>query len=111
MNDHQIGIEPRIVFAQRVEKHTEVLHKRIAHGKATLIGKKSFGKGSVQQVFDLTADSSLKITIARWLTPNGISISHEGIEPDIESEITEEDVKAKRDAQIERAAEFLITGK
>lgn len=81
------------------------------HGKATLIGTKTFGKGSVQQVFDLTSDSSLKITIARWLTPNGISISHEGIEPDIESEITDEDAEAKRDTQIERAAEFLITGK
>ncbi len=81
------------------------------HGEATLIGKKSFGKGSVQQVFDVTSDSSLKITIARWLTPNGVSISHEGIKPDIEAEITKEDVEAGRDPQLERAVEFLNTGK
>lgn len=81
------------------------------HGKATLIGRKSFGKGSVQQIFDVTADSSLKITIARWLTPNGVSISHEGIKPEIDVEITKEDVEAKRDPQLERAVEFLKTGK
>ncbi|MFA5877131.1 MAG: S41 family peptidase, partial [Candidatus Paceibacterota bacterium] len=81
------------------------------HGKATLIGGKSFGKGSVQQLFNVTADTSLKITIARWLTPNGVSISHEGIVPDIEVAVTEEDIDAKRDPQLERAAEFLITGK
>ncbi|MBX9765527.1 S41 family peptidase [Patescibacteria group bacterium] len=81
------------------------------HGKATLIGRKSFGKGSVQQIFDVTSDSSLKITIAQWLTPNGVSISHEGIKPEIDVEITKEDIEAKRDPQLERAAEFLKTGK
>lgn len=81
------------------------------HDKATLVGMKSFGKGSVQQLFDVTKDSSLKITIARWLTPNGLSISHEGIEPDIKVEHTQEDTDAKRDPQLERAAEFLNTGK
>jgi carboxyl-terminal processing protease len=81
------------------------------HGKATLIGVKSFGKGSVQQLFNVTNDSSLKITIARWLTPNGISISHQGLEPDIKVEFSKEDLEAKRDTQLERAAEFLKTGK
>ncbi|MES2135229.1 MAG: S41 family peptidase [Patescibacteria group bacterium] len=81
------------------------------HGKATLIGEKSFGKGSVQQLFDVTSETSLKITIARWLTPNGISISHAGIVPDVEVAITKEDVEAKRDPQLERAATFLVTGK
>ncbi len=81
------------------------------HGKATLIGRKTFGKGSVQQIFDVTEDSSLKITIAQWLTPNGISISHEGIAPEIDVEIKREDVEAGRDPQLERAVEFLLTGK
>lgn len=81
------------------------------HGKATLVGEKSFGKGSVQQLFNVTSDTSLKITIARWLTPNGISISHAGIVPDIEVAVTKEDIDAKRDPQLERAAEFLIAGK
>ena len=77
------------------------------HGKATLIGEKSFGKGSVQQLFDVTPDSSLKITVARWLTPNRISISHNGIEPDISVPLTDEDRKAKKDPQMEKAAEYL----
>ena len=82
------------------------------HGKATLIGEKSFGKGSVQQVFDITSDTSLKITIARWLTPDGISISHEGIVPDIIApDPTDAQVAAGQDPQLDRAAQFLVTGK
>lgn len=81
------------------------------HGKATLIGSKSFGKGSVQQLFNVTSDTSLKITIARWLTPNGLSISHEGITPDIVLEMTKEDRETEKDPQLERAAEFLLKGK
>ena len=81
------------------------------YGKATLIGDKSFGKGSVQQVFDITDTTSIKITIARWLTPKGTSISHEGIAPDIEVQRTEEDAKAGRDPQLDRAVQFLLTGK
>jgi carboxyl-terminal processing protease len=78
---------------------------------ATLVGEKSFGKGSVQQLFDVTSDTSLKITIARWLTPNGTSISHQGITPDIEVPLTDKDIEAKQDPQLERAASFLVTGK
>ena len=80
------------------------------HGKATLIGNTSFGKGSVQQVFPVTDDTSLKITIARWLTPDGISISDGGITPDIEVEFTAEDREAGEDPQLDRAIEFLLTG-
>jgi len=81
------------------------------HGKATLIGETSFGKGSVQQVFPVTENTSLKITVARWLTPDGTSISQNGITPDIEVEVTEEDIETGRDPQLERAVQFLITGK
>ena len=82
------------------------------HGVATLVGEKSFGKGSVQQVFDITSDTSLKVTIARWLTPNGISISHEGIVPDIVvADPTDTQVTAGEDPQLDRAAQFLLTGK
>lgn len=81
------------------------------HHKATLIGEKSFGKGSVQQLFDVTPDTSLKITIAQWLTPDGISISHEGIVPDIVVPFPDEDAKAGKDPQLDRAAQFLIMGK
>jgi len=80
------------------------------YGKATLIGAQSFGKGSVQQTFDVTNDTSLKITVARWLTPNKVSISHQGIVPDIAVDRTEDDMKAKRDPQLDRAVEFLVKG-
>ena len=81
------------------------------HGRATVIGMQSFGKGSVQQVFDITDKTSLKVTIARWLTPNGTSISHAGIKPDIEVDRTEEDVKSGKGPQLDRAVQFLLTGK
>lgn len=80
------------------------------HGKATLIGTPSFGKGSVQQVFDVTETSSVKVTIAHWLTPDGNSISDGGVAPDIEVEMTAEDREAERDPQLDRAVEFLLTG-
>ncbi|MBX4195866.1 S41 family peptidase [Candidatus Parcubacteria bacterium] len=81
------------------------------YGKATLIGEKTFGKGSVQELVPVTGDTSLKVTIARWLTPNGFSISKQGITPKIEVKRTEADFKAGRDPQLDRAVEFLKTGK
>ena len=72
-----------------------------------LIGEKSFGKGSVQQVEELRFKTALKVTVAKWLTPKGRSISDEGIEPDIEVERTEEDVKEGRDPQLDKAIEVI----
>lgn len=73
------------------------------NGVATLIGEKTFGKGSVQQPIDLVDGSLLKVTIARWFTPNGKNIDKEGIEPDKKVELTEEDAKASRDPQLDAA--------
>jgi carboxyl-terminal processing protease len=53
------------------------------HGAAKLVGEKSFGKGSVQELISLSDGSSVKITIAEWLTPNGVSISKAGLKPDV----------------------------
>ena len=78
------------------------------YGIAKLVGQTSFGKGSVQQLFDVTEDSSLKVTIARWLTPNRMSISASGITPDIEVAYTKEDREAESDPQLEAAVEYLI---
>lgn len=72
-----------------------------------LIGEKSFGKGSVQQLEKLKGGSSLKITVAKWLTPKGVSIMDEGLEPDIEVELTEEDFNNDRDPQLEEAIKIL----
>lgn len=77
------------------------------HGKTTLIGEKSFGKGSVQELVPIADDASLKITISRWFTPKGISISKNGLTPDIEVKFTKKDAEAGRDPQMEKAVEYL----
>lgn len=78
------------------------------HGVATLVGDTSFGKGSVQELIKITSDTSLKVTIARWLTPHGTSISHGGLTPDVLVEITSEDINADRDPQLEKAVQLLL---
>lgn len=78
------------------------------HGKAILIGKKSYGKGSVQELVEITPETSLKVTIAKWLTPNGHSISKAGIEPQIDIDFDVEKFKTTgEDNQIKRAIEEL----
>jgi carboxyl-terminal processing protease len=80
-------------------------------GKATLIGDKTFGKGSVQELDNITPDTTLKVTIAHWLTPDGNFITGKGITPAIVVPMTQADVTAGRDPQLDRAKEFLNTGK
>lgn len=81
------------------------------HKIAPLIGETTYGKGSVQEVVEVTKDTTLKLTIAKWLTPNGVSISEEGLKPDIEMEVTAEDLEADRDPVLERAVEYFRTGR
>jgi carboxyl-terminal processing protease len=76
-------------------------------GRATLVGEQTFGKGSVQELVDITSDTSLKVTVARWLTPNGLSISGAGIAPDYVVPISDADKAAGRDPQLEKAIEIL----
>jgi carboxyl-terminal processing protease len=80
-------------------------------GRAVLIGEKTFGKGSVQNVHDLSDGSSAHITIAHWLTPNGREIHGQGLQPDIEVKLTDDDINNNRDPQLDRALEYLKTGK
>jgi len=72
-----------------------------------LIGEKSFGKGSVQELERLKDGSSLKITIAKWLTPKGEILTDKGLEPDIKVEMTEEDYQEERDPQLDKAIEII----
>jgi len=74
-----------------------------------LIGAKSFGKGSVQEVINLRGGSFLKITIAHWLTPKGDYISEIGLTPDIEIDITDEDIEQDKDPQLDKALEIIKT--
>ncbi len=80
------------------------------YGKAILVGTKTFGKGSVQELIKITPETSLKVTVARWLSPNGNSFSHDGLEPDEIVEITEDDVDYIEDGgdpQLDKAIELL----
>jgi len=74
---------------------------------AKLVGTKTFGKGSVQQLISITSDTSLKVTIARWLTPGGHNLSHDGLEPDYKIEVTEKDIEDKKDVAMDKAVELL----
>ena len=77
------------------------------HKVAALVGEQTFGKGSVQELVDVTSKTSLKVTIARWLTPNGKSISDGGLKPDHVIELTKKDVEAKKDPQMQKALDLL----
>jgi carboxyl-terminal processing protease len=77
-------------------------------GRAVLVGQKTFGKGSVQQAFDLSDGSSVHITSSKWLTPNRRQIDQQGLIPDLDVPITDEDRNQGRDTQFERALEVLL---
>lgn len=78
------------------------------HGRAKLIGEKSFGKGSVQELIPIGQDSAVKVTIAKWITPGGVNLNHDGLQPDIEVELNEEDYQQDRDPQLDRALQEIV---
>jgi carboxyl-terminal processing protease len=76
-------------------------------GVATLVGTKTYGKGSVQEIVPLKSGASLKITIAKWYTPKGKNINGDGLEPDEKVEMTAEEYNAGNDTQRARAIDIL----
>jgi carboxyl-terminal processing protease len=81
-------------------------------GRGTLVGNTTYGKGSVQQWIPLSdQEGAVRVTIARWLTPKGRLIHEIGLEPDVIVEMTEDDIKAKLDPQLEAALKILIENK
>lgn len=110
-NDLPPGTKVVVLIDGGSASASEILAGALQDAKvATLIGTKSFGKGSVQTLFDLDG-GSLKVTIARWVTPAGHWIMGNGIAPNITATFTAADAEAKRDPQVKRAIEFLTTGK
>jgi len=77
------------------------------HKGIQLVGEKSFGKGSVQELENLLGDASLKVTVANWLTPNGDHITDVGLEVDVQVEMTSEDFDQELDPQLDKALELI----
>ena len=73
------------------------------YGKVTLVGQKSYGKGSVQMVLGLPGGSQMKVTEARWYTPKGKNIDKTGIEPDVKVDLSSDDVNNNVDPQMDKA--------
>jgi len=78
------------------------------NGVAKLVGTQTFGKGSVQEVVQITPDTTLKVTVAKWLTPNGTSISKEGLTPDVVVKYVRDEANPEHDNQLDRAVEILL---
>lgn len=81
------------------------------YDKATIIGEKTFGKGVVQTLLNLSHNTMLKVTTARWYTPKGNSINGDGIQPDVEVELTYDDANHSRDPQMDAAKKYNIKEK
>jgi carboxyl-terminal processing protease len=81
------------------------------HGRATLIGEQTFGKGSVQHIYDLTDGSSLHVTAAEWFTPDHHQLTGNGLKPDIAVSRSSDDLAAGRDSQLDQAVTFLKESK
>jgi len=90
---------------------SEILAGALQHyGIATLVGTPTFGKGSVQELIPITDTTALKVTVARWIGPGGDPIPTSGIEPDVEVKMTQEDIDAEKDPQMEKAVSILLGG-
>lgn len=74
---------------------------------AKIVGEKTFGKGSVQKLIDLADGAQIKVTVARWFTPNGKNINKEGVSPDVMSSLTQADSEARKDTQLDAAKKEL----
>ncbi len=97
-----------VVINQGSASASEILAGALKDNRGVkLIGEKSFGKGSVQELVNLKGGASLKVTIAKWLTPSGKTIEGAGLEPDIKVEMKKEDTDAGRDPQLDKAVEIL----
>jgi carboxyl-terminal processing protease len=105
--NNRLGKYPLVVIINNGSASaSEILAGALRDNKGVkLIGEKSFGKGSVQQLEKLTGESSLKVTTARWLTPRGSSINETGLEPDIEVKTPKEETD--KDVQLERVLEII----
>ncbi len=102
------GVPTAIVLNGGSASATEILAAALRyHGVAKIVGEKSFGKGTVQELLPLQGGSMLKVTIKRWYTPGDKNINGKGIAPDIKADLTQKDLDNGRDPQLEAAIKSL----
>ena len=117
MTDHYVSGRPLlpdmplvVLINQATASAAEIIAGALRdHERATIIGMQSFGKGTVQEVIDMSGGGGLRVTVAHWLTPSGRNLGQEGVTPDIEVEFTQEDIDVDRDPQLEKALEWFTT--
>jgi len=107
-NARFLGYPIVILINQGTASGSEIMAAALRDNRGIkLIGEKSFGKGSVQELEKLREGASLKITVAKWLTPSGEFITDKGLEPDIKVEMTDQDYEEGRDPQLDKAIEII----
>ncbi|MDB4940086.1 MAG: hypothetical protein JWO40_511 [Candidatus Doudnabacteria bacterium] len=109
LGSNSLGKIPTVVLinggsASAAEILTGALHD---HNLAKTVGLKSFGKGSVQELVNLPENTAVKVTVAKWFTPNGINITKNGLEPDTKVDLTAADLAANKDPQLDKALELI----
>ncbi len=98
------GIKTVVLINGGSASASEILSGALQDYKiAELIGEKSFGKGSVQELVDLRGGSAVKVTVAKWITPNGKNLNKDGLNPDVEVKLSDDDITNNRDPQMDKA--------
>ncbi len=103
-----VGIPVVVLIDEGSASASEILAAALKErAGAKLVGEKSFGKGTVQDAVDLDDGSGLHLSVAKWLTPKGRWVHDQGLEPDFKVALTDEDINAGRDPQLDKALELL----
>lgn len=108
-NDHAFaGVSVVVIVSDGSASASEILAAALKEKiDAKLVGEKTFGKGTVQDVDELAGGAGLHLTVAKWLTPSGQWVNGTGLTPDYEVALTDEDLNAGRDPQLDKALELL----
>jgi carboxyl-terminal processing protease len=108
-NNRLKGIKTVVLINGGSASASEILSGALHdHNLAELVGEKSFGKGSVQELIDLKDGAAVKVTIAKWITPGGKNLNKNGLDPDVETKLTDQDIKDGKDRQMEKALEEVV---
>lgn len=104
------GFKTAVLVNGSTASASEIVTAALQHYKvATVVGEKTFGKGTVQELVPLEGGAMLKVTIQRWYTPSGANVNGKGIKPDVEVGLTQDQLNAGKDPQLEKAIELAGT--